>query len=43
MVHHHTTLKLLPSLYRKRIGTLAKAIYVVGNEQFAHFKQLAVL
>ncbi|MFX3770187.1 arginine--tRNA ligase, partial [Streptococcus suis] len=31
---------LAAALYRKRTYDFAKSVYVVGNEQAAHFKQL---
>lgn len=36
----YITRDLAAALYRKRTYNFAKAIYVVGNEQSAHFKQL---
>ena len=36
----YITRDLAAALYRKRTYDFAKAIYVVGNEQSAHFKQL---
>ncbi|MFC3932592.1 arginine--tRNA ligase [Streptococcus dentapri] len=36
----YITRDLAAALYRKRTYNFAKAIYVVGNEQAAHFKQL---
>ena len=39
----YITRDLAAALYRKRTYDFAKAIYVVGNEQSAHFKQLKAL